>query len=674
VNAVSALGAASLLTALATAGFAMVAPIVGAATGRAWLARLGRRSLAVTAVFMTLAVLTLAYALLTDDFSIAYVAGVSSREMETPFKLSALYSSQAGSLLFWSWMTSMLLAACALFTLPRMPWGATQATAVGGAVVAAFLVPLIFVASPFRVNELTAADGVGLNPLLVDPGMLIHPPFLLSGLASTAVPFTLGAAALLAGRIDGAWLRAARPWALLSFLVLSVGNILGGWWAYTVLGWGGYWGWDPVENSAILPLLPVIAFLHSTMVQERRGMLKLWNLALVLAAFALAVFGTFNVRSGLVDSVHSFAQSDIGPYFLTLLGITTAGAVGLLVWRSPQLRPDHEFESLASRETGLILNNYLLTAIVLVVLGGTLFPVFAELVRGTRVTVGPPFYNDVVGPLLVALLALTVIGTVLPWRRAAPATLRRRFVLPVAVTIVAIVVLAAFGMRDPFALAGTAMAITLAAVTLREYGLGTRGVRRATGRNWPGAFLALFGRDHRRYGGYLVHLGLAVMAIAVIGSTIYQEQVRTVLPPGERFEVGPYTVRYDGLRERPGVANGIETEIVAVATVFEGDREIATLYPGRRFFSNFPEQPVTIVDLRTTLRDDLYLFVQGWDANANAEFHAFVNPLLVWLWIGAAVYVAGGLIAFAPQRAPLVRRVDLAAPNADAGSEAIPRA
>ena len=487
MNAVSALGAASLLAALATAGVAVGASSVGAATGRRVWTAFGQRALAVTALGTTLAFATMAFALLTDDFSIAYVAGVSSRDMETLFKLSALYSSQAGSLLFWTWITSLLMAACAIWTLPRMTWGAAQATAVGGMVVAAFLIPLIFVASPFRVNTLTPEDGIGLNPLLVDPGMLIHPPFLLAGLASTAVPFTLGAAALMSGRIDSAWLRMARPWVLLTFVVLSAGNILGGWWAYTVLGWGGYWGWDPVENSAMLPLLPIIAFLHSSMVQERRGMLKLWNLALVLAAFVLAVFGTFNVRSGLVDSVHSFAQSDIGPYFLTLLGVATAGAVGLLIWRAPRLRPDHEFESLVSRETGLILNNYLLTAIVLVVLGGTLFPVFAELIEGSRVTVGPPFFSDTVGPLLIALLALTVIGTVLPWRRAAPATLRQRFRLPLVTALAAIVVLAVAGMRDPFALAGVSMAMTLLVVTLREYFLGARGARRASGRSWPAA-------------------------------------------------------------------------------------------------------------------------------------------------------------------------------------------
>jgi cytochrome c-type biogenesis protein CcmF len=441
--------------------------------------------------------------------------------------------------------------------------------------------------------------------------------------------------------------------------VLSVGNFLGGWWAYTVLGWGGYWGWDPVENSAILPLLPMTAFLHSMMVQERRGMLKLWNLALVTAAFALAVFGTFNVRSGLVESVHSFAQSDVGAYFLILVGVVVVASIGLLAWRAQYLKPDHDFDSLLSRESGLILNNYLLTAIALVILGGTLFPVFSELFDGSRVTVGPSFYNRVVGPLLIALVALIAIGTVLPWRRAAGSTLVRRFRAPVILLVASLVVLAVFGMHDPFALAGTSAAIVLFYVTVREFVLGARGARAATGANWLMAFFGLFDRDRRRYGGYLVHIGFAVMAIAVVGSTIYQQQVRTTVAPGESFEVGGRTLTYEGLRERQGTANGIESEIVAPVTISEDGEQTGRLEPGRRLFTNFPQQPTALVAVDSSLRDDLYVFVQGWDDNGVAEFHVFVNPLITWLWIGGAIYVVGGLLAFAPQRANVAERREL---------------
>ena len=659
MNLTATIGAAAVLTALAAALFAVGASVIASQRGRPELLLAARRAMPVAAAFTTLAIATLAYALLNDDFSLSHVASVSSSDMLPHMKWASLYSGQPGSLLFWTWLLSLFLAAFTLLTVPRIPWGSAQAVAIGGGILAAFLVPVAFLASPFEVSAVTPEDGVGLNPLLVDRSMLIHPPFMLAGLVSTAVPFTLGAAALVAGRIDGRWLRSVRHWALLSWLMLSIGNLLGAFWAYTTLGWGGYWGWDPVENSAILPLLPMTAFVHSMMVQERRGMLKLWNLALVLAAFALAVFGTFNVRSGLVASVHSFALSDVGPYFLALLGLTLLGSVVLLTMRSGRLQADHDFESLASRESSLIVNNYLFTVIALIVLGATLFPVFSELLQDARITVSAPFYNDVVGPLLVALLVLMTIGTVLPWRRAARSTLLRRFRGPIAVALLSLVLLAAAGVRDRYALAGMVAAIVLLFVTLREFALGARALRAASGRHWPAAVLALFERDRRRYGGYLVHLGLGVMAIAAVASSVYQEQTRALVAPGESFEIGRYTVDYIGLSERAGVANGIDSEVVAVLRVEDAGEFVAVLEPGRRFFDNFPGQPLTKVDIETGLREDLYVFLQGWDEEGVAEISAFVNPLMIWLWIGAGVYVAGGLVVFAPVNAPARQRRDL---------------
>ncbi|MEX2228992.1 MAG: cytochrome c-type biogenesis CcmF C-terminal domain-containing protein [Dehalococcoidia bacterium] len=656
MNLLATLGASAVLTALASALFAIGASVYALRARSARAQHAARRAILAVAALLTGAIALLGVALLTNDFSLAHVAAVSSREMEPRFKWASLYSGQPGSLLFWTWAMALFMAAFVHITVPRVPWCAPHAVATAGAVLGAFLFALAFFASPFAVSPYLPEDGVGLNPLLVDPGMLIHPPFLLSGLVSTSVPFTLGAAALLAGRVDGAWIRHARGWALLSFLVLSVGNMLGGWWAYTVLGWGGYWGWDPVENSAILPLLPMIAFLHTLQVQERRGMLKLWNLVLVLAAFALAVFGTFNVRSGLVSSVHSFAQSEIGPYFLVLVGLTVIASLGLIVWRLPDLRAEAELDSLASRETGMLVNSYVMITIALVVLGGTLFPVFSELFNDTRITVGPPFYDDVVGPLLIAMLVLMAIGVVVPWRGAAPRTLVRRLRAPAAIVAAATVALAWLGVRDGFALAGAGAAIGVASVCVREYALGARGLRRATGRPWPAAFAALFARDQRRYGGYLVHIGVAIMAIAVISSNIYQDQTRAVVAPGESFRAGAYTLTYNRLyAERPN-RNGIDVEVRAEITVSRGDEVVATLAPGRRTFTNFPGQPVAIVAIDGSFARDLYVFIQGWDESLTAEFQAFVNPLVRWLWIGGAVYVLGTVIALAPRREPARER------------------
>ncbi|MDP2326693.1 MAG: cytochrome c-type biogenesis CcmF C-terminal domain-containing protein, partial [Dehalococcoidia bacterium] len=637
MNVTATLGAAALLTALACSVVALGASVYGQRSGSRVALLAGRRAILAAAALLSVAILALGYALLTNDFAIAHVASVSSSEMQARMKWASLYSGQPGSLLFWTWSMSLFMAAFVLITVPKISWGSAHAVGTLGAVLAAFLVALVFFASPFRLSPVRPEDGTGLNPLLVDPGMLIHPPFLLTGLVSTVIPFTLGAAALMSGRLDQAWIRHARGWALTSFLVLSIGNFLGGWWAYTVLGWGGYWGWDPVENSAILPLLPMTAFLHALVVQERRGMLKLWNLVLVLAAFALAVFGTFNVRSGLVASVHSFAQSEVGPYFLLLVGLVVVASVVLIVWRLPRMHAEVEFESLVSRETGLILNTYVLIAMALVILGGTLFPVFSELIQNVRITVGPPFFNDVVGPLLIVMLFLTAAGTVVPWRKAAPGALGRRFIVPGALLLLALVVLAVLGVRDPFALAGIGGVIAILIVTAREYAAGTLALRSARGVSWLGAFGALFNRDPRKYGGYLVHIGVAVMAVAVVASTVYQSQTRAIVSPGESFEAGGYTMVFEDLATRSPGVNGIDVEVVARVRVERDGKVEGYLEPGRRFFANFPEQPVAIVAVDGSLTRDLYLFVQGWDAERLTEIQAFVNPFIAWLWIGGGI-------------------------------------
>ena len=646
MDVTATLGASALLTAFAAAILATVASAVGHIRRQRVLLAIGRRSIFAAAALTTIAVGALAYALITNDFAIAHVSSVSSRNMQLPMKWASLYSGQPGSLLFWTWTMSLFLAAFARVTVPKIPWAAPHAVATAGLVLVAFLGALVFLASPFRLNAVTPADGQGLNPLLVDPGMLIHPPFLLTGLVSTSVPFVLGTAALLSGRLDGAWIRHARAWALASFLVLSIGNFLGAWWAYTVLGWGGYWGWDPVENSAILPLLPMTAFLHTLMVQERRGMLKTWNLVLVLAAFALAVFGTFNVRSGLVASVHSFAQSEVGAYFLVLMGLTIAVSVGLIVWRVPRLHAEADLDALASRETGLILNSYLFIAIALVILGGTLFPVISELVEGVRVTVGPPFFNTVIGPLLALMLLLVALGTVLPWRGGSSAQHIRRLRMPALVLVGTGAVVGARGMHDPVALVATSAAATIVYVTVREVVTGGRGLRAARQGSWLDALLGLVGRAPRRYGGFMVHLGVAVLAVAVVGSMVYQQQTRARIVPGESFVASGYTFRYvDLVARRPGV-NGIDVEGLVVLDVERNGQHVATLKPGRRFFTNYPDQPVAIVAVDSNLERDLYLFVQGWDGQKRAEIQVFVNPLVLWLWIGGGIYAFGGLLAF----------------------------
>ena len=621
MNIIATLGSASLIIAFSCTVFSLVASLIYFRTQINIFLSLARHSIIATAMLISFSLLVMAYALLSNDFSIAHVASVSSKNMEPWMKWASIYSGQSGSLLFWTWALSLFLAMFSLKTLPKILWGAPHAIVVMALLLSAFLIPLIFFTSPFTLSTITPEDGRGLNPLLVDRGMLVHPPALLSGLVSTSIPFTLAMSALMSGRLDSSWIQHARSWALLSFLILSVGNFLGAWWAYTVLGWGGYWGWDPVENSAILPLLPIAAFLHSQTVQLRRGIFKGWNLSLVLAAFALAVFGTFNVRSGLVASVHSFAQSDIGPYFLGLLGVISFISIALLCLRWNSLKPDRDLDSLLSKETGLVLNTYILMALTLVILGGTLFPIFSELIQGVRITVGPPFFNETTGPLWIILLIVMSIGIMLPWRKTTRNSILKRTSIPLIISIT-----------------------TAFFVTLREFFLGGKVQQSISDQPLLLSILKLFETNQHRYGGYLVHIGVALIAIAIISSYTFQAQTRQTMLPGESFNISGYQIKYEELFEsKPGI-NGVSKEILAKVEI-DGKRLI---YPGQRLFTNFPNQPVAIVAIDGNPLRDVYVFLQGWTDEGMIELHVFVNPLIQLLWFGGIIYVVGAILAYTP--------------------------
>ena len=563
MNIIATLGSASLIIAFSCTVFSLAASLIYFRTQINIFLSLARHSIIATAMLISFSLLVMAYALLSNDFSIAHVASVSSKNMEPWMKWASIYSGQSGSLLFWTWALSLFLAMFSLKTLPKILWGAPHAIVVMALLLSAFLIPLIFFTSPFTVSTITPEDGRGLNPLLVDRGMLVHPPALLSGLVSTSIPFTLAMSALMSGRLDSSWIQHARSWALLSFLILSVGNFLGAWWAYTVLGWGGYWGWDPVENSAILPLLPIAAFLHSQTVQLRRGIFKGWNLSLVLAAFALAVFGTFNVRSGLVASVHSFAQSDIGPYFLGLLGVISFISIALLCLRWNSLKPDRDLDSLLSKETGLVLNTYILMALTLVILGGTLFPIFSELIQGVRITVGPPFFNETTGPLWIILLIVMSIGIMLPWRKTTRNSILKRVSIPLIISITTAFFLFILGIRNYIVLLTLLSAEMVLLVTLREFFLVGKVHQSISDQPLFLSILKLFETNQHRYGGYLVHIGVALIAIAIIYSYTFQAQTRQTMLPGESFNISGYQIKYEELFEsKPGI-NGVSKEILA---------------------------------------------------------------------------------------------------------------
>lgn len=625
--------------------------IAAAIAGRRWgvrpLLRSAQRAVWAVAGLMTLAAVVLVHAFVTHDFGVRYVFEHSSRAMPLHLVAASFWGGQAGSLLYWAW-TLALFAAVVAFRhrerdRPLMPW--VLATLMGIEVF--FLVVLTFVSNPFARFPAPLPDGRGLNPLLRDPGMLVHPPMLLAGYMSFSVPFAFALAALLSGRVDNQWIRSSRSYALLAWAIQSAGLLLGGWWAYHVLGWGGYWGWDPVENVALMPWLAATAFVHSVMVQQRRDMLKVWNFVLIILSFNLAIFGTFVVRSGVLTSVHSFAQSAIGPYFLVFLTLTTLIALGALFARWSRIRSAQQFDALLSREAGFLLNNLLFMAVLAATFWGTIFPLLSEAVQGTKITVGAPFYNQVNGPLFLALLLLMGFGPLLGWRRTSPAVLWRNVRWPVAATVVGTALAFALGVRLPAALLATVALLFSGAVHVQEFWRGAVARRSTTRESWPAALSGLVSRHRQRYGGYLVHIGVVILAAGIAGSTMYQVQRELELAPGESTTLAGYTVRFAGMSEYR-----LPDAVARTATVRieRGGSVVAEIYPAKLFFRNFEQQPTTHVAIHSTLAEDVYVYLAGWTTTGAATLHIFVNPMVLWVWLGGLVAILGAIVALWPQR------------------------
>jgi cytochrome c-type biogenesis protein CcmF len=609
------------------------------------------------AILMTVASFTLLTAFMTNDFSIKYVAEHSSREMPNSLVAAAFYGGQAGSLLYWGWTLSLFSALVAWQQRRTDRTFMAYVHMTLAVVMAYFGLILGFVASPFEKMPVTPANGLGLNPLLYDLGMLYHPPMLLAGYMAWTIPFAFAVAALCTGRLDAAWIQSTRRYALVAWAVLGIGNMLGGWWAYRVLGWGGYWGWDPVENSAIMPWLIGTAYIHSVMIQERRGMLKVWNMALVLTTFYLAIFGTFVVRSGVITSVHSFAQSSIGPFFLVFLTLVVLSTLALLFWRLPRLRSENGLDSMLSREASFLLNNLLFLGLVFAIFWGTIFPLVSEAIQGVKITVGPPFFNQVAGPIMIGLIALMGIGPLMPWRKGSSTTLVRLFGPSVAFGVFTGLAVGVFvGFEQPKALISFAACGFVAATILSEVVRGTMARQQATDEGPLTALGNLIARNNRRYGGYVVHLGVVMIAVAVTASSMYQTEEAAKLRPGESIAIGQYRVTYNGLRERaePGVRI-----IEAQLAVEDRGELVGAIVTDKRFYRGFERQPSTTVGLRTTPVDDLYAVLAGWEPDGSASFMLFINPLVLWIWLGGIVAVAGTLVAMWPQ--PGVRVVPVGA-------------
>jgi cytochrome c-type biogenesis protein CcmF len=642
----SDLGIISLILALGFALYAMIASVLGSLRSTSQLVKSAKRSVLAVTFFMLLASAALILSFLTHDFGVNYVAQHSDRAMPWYFTTAAFYGGQEGSLLYWALMLSVF-SALFVFTSKRAPAALVPyVMATLMAIEAFFVVVLTSVSNPFARSAIIPADGTGLNPLLMDPGMLVHPPMLLMGFMSFALPYAFAVAAMITGNLSSEWLRSIRRWTLAAWSIQTTGLILGAWWAYHVLGWGGYWGWDPVENAALLPWLTATAFLHSTMVQERRGMLKTWNLFLIIASFALSIFGTFEVRSGVISSVHSFAYSSIGVYYLVFLCIVIVFSSALFLLRLPKLRPEQEFDSVISREGIFLFNNLLLLGMTFATLWGTLFPLISAFVRGQTMTVGPPFYNQVMAPLIGVLVVAMGVGPLLAWRRTSRVALWRNLSVPAILAALCAAVLSIFGVTDIAANIGFSVCAFTAAAILYELWRGAR-VRHRHGEPYVVAFYMLFNRYRQRYGGYLVHLGLVMLVIGVIGSHYFQQQRDAVLKPGQETSIAGYRLTYLGNIDS---REPDKETITAQLQVWSNGQLQTYIYPGRITYHNYGDQPASLIPINTFGFTDLYVVLTDWTGAAQATIRVFVNPLVSLVWYGGILMLFGGIVCWWPER------------------------
>ena len=629
----------ALCLALAAAGYAALASLLGAHRHHEGLIRSGENAVLAVCALYSVAALSLWYAIFTKDFQVQYVAENTNLAMPTQYVLASLWGGQNGSILFWGWVLAIYTGAAVAFNRHRYRELMPYVVAVLAASCFFFAMLNIFSADPFTRLSFTPADGRGLNPILQHPYMAIHPPLLYAGMVGMAVPFAFGIAALASRLLDNTWLRAMRRWLLIPWTFLGAGLLLGGKWAYVELGWGGYWGWDPVENASLMPWLAATALLHSVMIQERKGMLKVWNMVLLFFTFGMTIFGTFLTRSGIVSSVHAFAQSNIGTYFVVFLILIAVGSIVLLITRLGDLQADHHLESFTSRESAFLLNNWILLALLFAVLWGTMFPVLSEAFTGDKITVGAPFFNQVSVPMGLVLLFLIGAGPLFAWRRTSTEGLRRNFTVPVVTTLVCAGVLLVVGLRDLYAIMSLSLCgFVVGSVVLEFYrGIGAR--RRTMGEGTMLALFRLLAKNRRRYGGYLVHLSIILLFVGFTGKAFTIER-ELVLRRGESAQIGNYTVTFDALAFGEDANKSVAA--AAVSLQHDGTR-LATMIPERHFYKT-AEQNTTEVSIYSRWLEDFYVIMVGIGAdNQSAKFHIYINPLVNCVWWGSALLVFSSL-------------------------------
>ncbi|MBZ5597810.1 MAG: heme lyase CcmF/NrfE family subunit [Acidobacteriia bacterium] len=660
----SQVGSFALLLALALSAYSFLAGLLALARPGPGSERLGetarRAGIAVFGIVF-LAAVVLVVAAFQDDFSIAYIFHHSNRDLPIAYKFAVLWSGQEGSLLFWS----LLLATYGLVLRLRHKTDArlfAYASVIIAAVQVFFLLLLNFAAHPFAVmtGELPP-DGNGLNPLLQYPEMVIHPPMLYLGYVGFTIPFAFALGALIMRYPGEKWINITRRWTMVTWGFLTCGVFLGMHWAYSVLGWGGYWGWDPVESASFMPWLTGTAFLHSVMMQEKRGMLKVWNMWLIFITFGLCIFGTFLTRSGVVSSVHAFAQSSIGNWFVGFLALIFATCAFFYVKNRTHLRSEHRLESIVSRESSFLFNNLLFVMFCFTVLWGTLFPILSEWVQGTKVTVGPPFFNKVAIPVALLLLLLTAVGPLLAWRKTSTESIKRNFMWPAIGAVLVGVLMMIFGVRPWadvsyfYALMAAMLAVLVALTVVSEFVRGARVISGHTHQNLLASMVHLGHRNTRRYGGYIVHFGVAVVIIGFLGSAFNLDQEKE-MGYGDKMQIGPYTLVCRSYTQEDKPNYGSEWAII---DVFRNGKQIDTMYPERRFYKA-SQQTQTMPQIHPTVKEDfllvkdLYLVYEGLNQDTGRPIiKAHLNPMVPWIWAGWMLMVFGTIIALVPNAVPV---------------------
>src|SRR6267378_4512019 len=649
-------GSFTLLLAFVCAVYALVGGIGAILTRHPLLVKSTRQAGMATCVLIFIATFSLEYLLFTDNFSQAYVVSHSNRDLSAFYKVAALWSGQEGSLLFWSFLLSVYVISVLIAYRNKNGELMPYVGVVLAGVQTFFLILNNFVESPFKtlatvgasgmLEPFTRLDGNGLNPLLQYPEMVIHPPNLYSGYTGFTIPFAFALAALLARYPGEKWIHLTRKWTMIAWCFQSAGILLGAHWAYAVLGWGGYWAWDPVENASLMPWLTGTAFLHSVMMQEKRGMMKVWNVWLVFCTFLLCILGTFLTRSGIVSSVHAFAQSSIGTWFVGFLALIITVCFGAYLKNRDYLRSDNQLDSMISRESSFLFNNLILLVACVAVLSGTLFPVLSEAIRGTKISVGPPFFNRVNIPIAMFLLFLTGVGPLLAWRKTSMESLRRNFGWPLLAGVVAAIVAVAFGLREFYVTLCLMLSAFVTFTVFSEFYRGARVISARAGSNLFSSAAQLAMRNTRRYGGYVIHFGMVLVFIG-ISETAFNQDKKMDMAPGSVMGIGPYTLHLQNFDSDQQANYSSER---ATIDVDKGGKSVMMLYPQRRFYPS-NEESGTMVAISSTLKEDLYVVYAGRSPDSNLPvIHAYLNPLVKWIWLGGLVVVLGTILALLPNR------------------------